>query len=266
MFGFPPIVCHHDFSKSALPAGDFTENVSFVRPHIETAWAEFSVVEATVRAIERMYEAPESPEWFVVLSGADYPIKSPARILRDLNEGSFDAHIHFELITSSSSGREWQRDCHLRYCTKRFTLPYFTKRLQPRSRTLELRHPVLTKPLLPFSRNLSCFAGSQWFSANRRAARYIINFHKTRTKLAAHYRTLMFPEESYFQTVLANADALKLHDESWRYADWSENQSHPKVLLTADLPRLLASRAHFARKFDVDADQNVLDELDKVMA
>ena len=39
MFDHPRIVCYRDFSKSDLPTEIFTENVSFIHPHIQTGWA-----------------------------------------------------------------------------------------------------------------------------------------------------------------------------------------------------------------------------------
>lgn len=62
MFHWPPIVCHHNFSLCSLSIETFSANVSFVRPHIQTKWADFSVIEATVRAIRQMYEVTEGPD------------------------------------------------------------------------------------------------------------------------------------------------------------------------------------------------------------
>ena len=264
-FGKPSIVCHHDFSKCALPLSSFPENVLFVRPHLETGWATFSVVEATVRALRQMYGSPSSPDWVVLLSGADYPIKPSAKVLRDLSAGSYDAHIHFESIRANVVERDWQRIAFNRYCTRNFTYPSLTKRMRRTKRTVCLKHPLLTWPFLPFSKNLRCFAGGQWFATNRRAADYIISFHSSNPGLAAHYSKLKFSEESYFQTILANAEGLRLNNSDWRYTDWSAGGPHPKTLLLEDLPNLLASPAHFARKFDIDLDIRILDEVDSLI-
>ncbi|CAD5960970.1 Core-2/I-Branching enzyme [Planktothrix tepida] len=67
MFNYPSIVCHHDFSKCDLSTDTLPKNVSFVRPHIETAWGEFSAVEAIIKAIKLMYESVNPPDWFILL-------------------------------------------------------------------------------------------------------------------------------------------------------------------------------------------------------
>ncbi|HEV2800160.1 MAG TPA: beta-1,6-N-acetylglucosaminyltransferase [Pyrinomonadaceae bacterium] len=235
MFDAPPIACHHDFSKCDLPVESLPANVSFVRPHVETSWASFTEVEATARAIRLLYESQSAPDWFIYLSGADYPIKPAAQILRDLRASESDAHINAELIERGRFTHPWHGLCYHRYCTKRLT---------------------------PFSPRFKCYAGGQWFCANARAAEYIVEFHATQTALADHYRDLQFASESYFQCVLANAPHLRLSEQTWRYTDWSAGGAHPKTLGMEDLPTLLASHAHFARKFDADTDARVLDELD----
>ena len=55
MFNLPPIVWHHDFSKSERDTGHLPQNVVFVRPHLRTEWAQFSVVEGAIRALRQMY-------------------------------------------------------------------------------------------------------------------------------------------------------------------------------------------------------------------
>ncbi|AFZ60489.1 hypothetical protein H6G54_15035 [Anabaena cylindrica FACHB-243] len=265
MFNYPRIVCHHDFSKSDLSVDTISKNVSFVRPHLQTQWGDFSIVEATVQAIKLMYESANSPDWFILLSGSDYPIKTAKEILGNLTSSKYDAHIHHEQIIYKVYQQNvkmsliWQILAYQRYCSyELFSVPLI-KNLK-----IRLEHPLLTKPFLPFSEELRCFAGGQWFSANQRAAEYIINFHSQKTALASHYRHRMFADESYFQTILANAPHLNLKNDDYRYVDWSTQGAHPKIMVMEDLPNLLTSSCHFARKFDLDVDSNILEQLDTI--
>ena len=259
MFDHPPIACHHDFSQCPLSPERFSKNVSFVRPHLRTAWASFAFLQAIVRAIEQLYAAPVNPDWFVLLSGNDYPIKPAAQILNDLQAGGHDAHICHELVRADALETAWQKESYARYCCRYLRVP-LTKKV------FIARHPILKKLLLPFSKDFHCYSGSDWFSANHRAAQYIIESHKSNVRLANHYRRVIIPSESYFHTILANAPALKLNNNNWRYTDWSAGGPHPKRLGLADMPKILASPAHFARKFDLNQDATVFDQLDKVTA
>ncbi|MEH2181704.1 beta-1,6-N-acetylglucosaminyltransferase [Nostoc sp.] len=271
MFNYPLIVCHHDFSKSDLSVNSLSKNVLLVRPHIETKWADFSVEEATVKAIKVMYENPEAPDWFVYLSGADYPIKTARQILDELTSNSYDAYVEHEQITYEKYKSDaippdmsWLKNSYQRYCTKSFSFHSLIKYFAQMNIEIRLEHPLLTKLFLPFSKKFACFSGSQWFSANRKAAEHIIDFHGQRNAVTLHYSQARYTEEAYIQTILGNSPHLKLKNDCRRYVDWSTGGPHPKILLTEDLPNLLASSAHFARKFDIDIDSNILDELDRI--
>jgi hypothetical protein len=266
MFNHPPIVCHHDFSQCAFSTDNLSPNVSFVRPHLPTAWADISIVEATVKAMEQMFALPDSPDWFVLMSGSDYPIKPAARILDEMRSGGYDAHISFERIRAGAFERRWQKICLKRYCTLCFPSLATSRSWGLKRPIISVKHPLLTRPFLPFSKDFECYAGSTWFSVNRRAAQYIIGFHGSKKKLANHYRTKHCPDESYFQTILANDPRFKLNNNNWRYTDWSAGGSHPKTLKSDDLPKVLSSPDHFARKFDMDMDADILDQLDLVNA
>lgn len=269
MFNYPPIVCHHDFSKCDLSVDCLPKNISFVHPHLQTKWGDFSLVEATIQAIQLMYKSPNSPDWFVLLSGSDYPIKTAKQILNDFSSNKYDAYIHHEKVKYKVYRQNkkisviWQKLAYERYWSlKLFSLPFFNKKLYPNGLEIRLEHPLLTQYFLPFSDKFNCFVGDQWFCGNQRSAEYIIKFHAENNAIKSHYSRRMFADESYFQTILANAPNLNLKNDNYRYVDWSTKASHPKTMLIEDLPNILNSSCHFARKFNIDLDSNILDQLD----
>jgi len=269
IFDFPPIVCHHDFAQSNLPVDNLMSNFKVVHPHHLTSWGSFSVIEATLSAITLMYKS-YSPDWFILLSAADYPIKSASKILQDLATTPYDVHIDNRLISYNTiSENDWNELCYERYCSLKFRVPFLNKRLKLTKYLLTLKYSLLTRPLFPFSRNFNCFAGEHWFCANRKAANYLLEFHNSKTALASHYRNLepyiIVPEESYYQTVFCNAQDLKVSKNHWRYIDWSLEGSHPKTLMYEDLVKIQSSSAHFARKFDIDKDIEILNEIDRII-
>ncbi len=238
-FNYPPIVNHHDFSQCPLNVTEFPNNVSFVIPSLETEWGGFGAVEAVVTAIWRLYASNAAPDWFVLLSGSDYPIKPAAQVRRDFVKSPFDAHISHELIQPECFEREWQRLCYTRYYRNTPEMPS------------------------PFTNDFRCYAGEFWFSANRKSAEYILNFHDTHADFSSYYSVAPHPDESYFQCILLNNKSLRLSNNNLRYIEWPDDGSwHPKTLSLPDLPKLMASDAHFARKFDIDHDPTVMDAID----
>jgi len=266
MFNFPPIMWHHDFSKSALPEAKFSSNVNFVRNPVRAQRAEFTLVEAELRSMEQMYSRPDAPDRFVLLSGQDYPIKPAGQILADLQAGNFDAHMEFTRVREDLKDAEPMRMLYKRHLCFNFPPPPLFRWLDRSWPMFALRYRGPFRGLLPFSRELGCCVGSQWFVANRRVVEYVLEFHRTKRKLARYYQRTMFPDEAYVQTIVGNAPQLKINNKSWRYVDWSGGTSHPKILGVADLPKMQASPAHFARKFNMDKGAEIFDRLDEVTA
>ena len=80
--------------------------------------------------------------------------------------------------------------------------------------------------------------------------------------LFLHYSKRFIPYESFSQTILCNQPDLKISKDSLRYIDWSQGGHHPKTLGMEDIPGILASGAHFARKFDLTKGAEVFDAID----
>lgn len=278
MFDNPPIVCHHDFGKNSQWINNCPANVQLVQPHVNTKWGDFSCIDATIQSLRLLYAGGSGPEWFVYLSGSDYPIKSADKILSDLQTGGFDGYVEHKLVSEGDliyppdpenlqgwKHETWLKQCHKRYCSVRVDVPGINRYLRPSKRTFWLEHPIFTKGRIPFNCDFKCYAGEVWFCANHRCARRILGFYDADRRVAEHYRKTLVPEESYLQTVLANASDLSLSQNFLRYVDWTTRKSNPRILTKDDLPQLEKSKAHFARKFDERVDANVLNELDRLI-
>jgi hypothetical protein len=263
MFPDAKINCAHDFGQAPLDPGCYPTFVSFVRPHVSTRWGHISVIHAAMRALRELYEK-EDPDWFVLLSGSDYPVVTADTILSELKTGGYDAYLDFREVTRpgwvplSLDNREadyffghpgWVLSAYDRYVAKLVNYPSMTKRLRPRRRKLFIRHPWLTWPFHPFRSNLRCFGGEHWFTANRRVARVLLDEYENGERLSKHFSERLYPEEAFYQTVICNQAGLRVSGDNKRYTDWSLGGAHPKFLDVGDLPKIAASRAHFARKF-----------------
>jgi hypothetical protein len=176
MFSGAKISCAHDFGQASLDRGSYPTYVSFVRPHVSTSWGDISVIHAAVRALRELYEK-DSPDWFALMSGSDYPVVPADTILSELKAGRYDAYLDFRAVTSRTRWMDsqeitggfdrpgWAALAYERYVAKAVTFPTVTKR------TFFVRHPWLVWPFHPFRSNLHCFGGDHWFTANRRVAR-----------------------------------------------------------------------------------------------
>ena len=264
LYDRPPIVCHHDFGKCDLDPAAFPANVHFVRPHVSTEWGRFSLVEATLAGFRQLAGLAEAPEWFTLLSGADYPCAPAAAVLADLQAADADAFLQHHPVAPDDPYCRQAPARLSRYLHHQFNIYYLNRRLRPSWRPIRLPR-WLSRPFLPFTSRFRCFAGWQWFTANRKAVRAILNFHDARPQLARHYQRHWCTDESYFHCILANDPTLRLVNDNRRYTEWVMGEPHPRTLGLADVPKMLGSGCHFARKFDADADADALDALDRAL-
>jgi hypothetical protein len=274
-----PIACHHDFSQTPLDVRQFPPHVQFVRPHVRTHWGDFSLVDATLAALRLLYDAGNGPDWVVLLSGADYPLHSAARVLHDLERAGAHAYMRRRIVDPFNLGKDHgppgplgydvgegpinARRCFRRYYRQmlRISLPWPGGRM----RTFQVRtaRRWLVTRLAPYNERFRCYAGPQWFTLGRAAAEYVLQWHDRNPWFADYLRIRIVPDESYFQTILANAPQFRVSNENYRYIDWRSGSRNPRTLGAEDLSAMLDSPAHFARKFAPD--DPVLDRLDELL-
>ena len=272
MFLNPPIVIHHDFFQEPLDKARFSENVHFVEPPVLTGWGTFGVVQAQLAALELMVKVAD-PDWIVLLSSADYPIKTAERIRQDLAETRFDAFIDSRPIQDlgvpyhdgNLGDFPFAHSLYSQTAFNRYVAyPLLTRKLATRLRTARERWVVkwlwLCARTSPFHDGVRCYAGDAWFTINRRVARFLLTDSPLRQRLFAHYSNRASPEESIYQTLLGNSSEFQLAPVNLRYTDWTGCYAHPRTLGREDIPMLLASSDHFARKFPFDT--ALLEELE----
>lgn len=261
MFGNPPIVCHHDFGKCVLEEQELPANLLFVKPWFDTSWADFSVVEGMLESLKLLLAQTKTVDWLIVLSGADYPIKSAQTIYKELSEATVDAfveHIHIHPSYPLDSAQQEYRRRYLRVM-----LPINGRQIPLNRIPVPLPFYVM-RQFTVWRGNFECYVGSQWFCANRKSAEYLLNFHdRHSSKTSPFFRGVPCSEESYPQSILCNTPDLRIANDNLRYIEMVG--AHAKTLTSADLPKLLASRAHFARKFDLSVDAKVLDAIDQAI-
>ncbi len=269
----PPIAWHHDHDKLDLrshvdPFVATTTNVLPVSPHVVTARGNFSIVDATLAGLRTLLTQISPPDFITLISGACWPIMSGDRVVENLRSSSCDGFMTFEKIEYGHSPRPWHDECIRRYVKKSLGWP-IKPWLSLRARRIIRREKLATwppdeLPHLPFSREFSCYAGSQWWTISRRAAERVLAFCQSDHPLLAHYRTVRFPDESFFQCVLVNDTSLSIHNDYKRYIRWVDGAASPCTLDDSDLDPILSSSAHFARKIG-PASESLITRLDAII-
>ncbi|WP_242186922.1 beta-1,6-N-acetylglucosaminyltransferase [Sphingomonas sp. CARO-RG-8B-R24-01] len=263
LYEMPPIACHHDFSQAPLDTRAIPGNVRFVEPAIATGWGKLSVVTAGLAALRLLVETAD-PDWFVLLSATDYPVRAADLVRAELASSPYDAYIDAQCVRGQPGGAATFA-CEPNPKLSHFSLPsnvalkwqfYVGAQLwvpmpknRPRWRIGRVTLPLPFAGPNPFGAGLSAYYGDHWFTANRRAMAVLLEDSKPAEQLRQHLVRRAQADECYYQTILGNTAGLNICRDNKRYAEWNGGGAHPVAVEVAHVPAILASGAHFARKF-----------------
>ena len=239
---------------------------------VDFEWGGWSQLQTLVGVLERT-AAEVDPDWLLVLSGQDYPLR-PMQAIED----GLAAEEHDALL-----GHAWELDVRrrpqppdeeffLRYAYRHYPAPagapHLPKLVRPLAYLREYPAPLrpqlgLRRARLPFDGGFRCFVSADWLTLNRASVAAVLVAAHERGRLMRYYRRVAIPSESFFATVLLNDHSLSVARDNRRFVSFERpGAPHPETLTSADLDRLIASGSDFARKFDVEVDPEVLDALD----
>lgn len=213
-------------------------------------------------------------EWLVSLSAQDYPLMPLPRAEAFLAASPRDGFLRFWDVRSPES--PWsRRKARVRYLYRYRRLSEnaepWLRVLRRVSRFLPVHVYSEYGPMLgfrafrtPFRNGFRCYGGYAWYTLRRRAVLYVRDFLAAHPEVERHYRGTSSPEESMVHTILLNSGRFDLENDSLRYIDYRNAVGGaPRTLTVADLPELASGRYHFARKFDLGVDREVLDRIDR---
>lgn len=275
------IMIHHDSSSCTLDYKKLLSipNVKMIEKTIRVKWGDFSQIEMVLHCLRCIIDEVPDVKWVIFLSGQDYPLKPINKIQKEIDESDYDAFMtYFSLKTGDAIAR---KNINERYYYRYYILPRHWRisrflnyienvnykltnlKIFPGLRNANPRLGVKRKKTI-FNDDFICYKGQFWMTLGRKSLMYILSFVQKHPEVANYYKRSLNPDESFFQTILVNNSGLHICNDHMRYIDWSDrNLSHPKLLDSLDYDKMLASGKHFARKFDMLRDVNILDMLDQ---
>jgi hypothetical protein len=233
---------------SALPG------VVFITNRVDVTWGNYSMIAATIKSMGEILKSANSYSHINLLSGADYPLKSPDKIQSFLFENTGKTFIRWKHIYNEWGETKSRFD---KYSFGDYKFPFryklqkiFNRRLAPRK--------------LP--NGLEPFGFSQWFTITPECAAYVIQYLEKNDKVRRFFRMTWAADELVFQTILLNSPLKdKLINDHLRYIKFKRKARSPEILTIADKHALISSDKFYARKFDAGIDKNILDFLDEVI-
>jgi hypothetical protein len=258
------LVRHDPRGPRLTPAEIEAAGGEAIEDGIEFSWGGWSQAEVILACV-REAASRHDPDWVLILSGQDYPLRPLAEIESRLEADGLDGRLgsvrEVERRRPPPGQDEFFLRCHYRHYTRPRAMPDLPRIIRPLVYAREL------PPLVGLRRvrraPLPLFASADWLTLGRRGMAAVLAAADDR-RLTRYFRRVGVPSESFFASVLLADPSLRIERDHRRFAPFSQpGAPHPDLLTSRDYDRLLASGADFARKFDADVDSHVLDLLDE---
>lgn len=218
-------------------------NSAILKGH-RALWGGYSLVDAELRGMAQLLEMGADWEFFINLSGQDYPLKSQDEIIEFLQR---------------NRGKEF-----IKVLDQRKARPETMARIG--RYVIEFEKRIVRTPFpRAFLSGVSPYIGNQWMIVSRRFCEFVCHDPRTE-RYKAFYRNSFIADEGFFQTVMMNTTSHgEIVSDDMRMIDWvpdGDIKLRPRTYTTEDASDLLASHCLFARKFDAMVDDDILDLID----
>jgi hypothetical protein len=232
-----------------------SQNVFFIKNRVNVNWGGNSTLTAIIKSMHEVFESGESYDFINLLSAQDYPLKTSNEIFEFFMANRGQNFISFE----ESSESKWWKQAAARY--ERYHLTDWS--IPGKYLLQNLVNSLAPKRKFPADMKLYGSAKSTWWSISGDCARYVVKEAVGNKKLSSFLKYCWGTDEFVIATLIMNSTfKAQVVNNNLRYIDWSEGNANPKILTEKDSSNLQRSDMLFARKFDIDIDSEILDEID----
>lgn len=225
---------------------DGNPNVVFAKRRIKCGWGEWSLVQATLYAVEAAEAAFERATHFYMLSGDCMAIKSAEYAHDFLDAEDADYIESFDFFDSDwiKTGMKEDRLIYRHFFNERTHKTWFYRSYEWQKR-LRLTRAIPA--------DLQIMIGSQWWCLRRQTIEAILDFVRSRRDVMRFFRTTWIPDETFFQTLvrhLVPEDEIRTRTLTFlMFSDYGM----PITFYNDHYDLLLAQDFLFARKISPEA-------------
>lgn len=211
-------------------------------------WGGYSLVDAELRGIEALLTMNPDWDFFINLSGQDFPLKTQKQITAFLKK---------------NKGKDF-----LKVANQRLVRPLTNSRFE--NYCIELSNRIIrTRFKRRFLGGATPYIGNQWMILSRTFCEFLQQSPEIQ-RFKDFYRHTFIADEGFFQTVIMNTSyAACIVNDDMRAIDWVPDGTiklRPRTFTWRDAKFLLASKQLFARKFDETVDRKIFELLEARLA
>lgn len=221
-------------------------NVAYATKRIKCGWGEWSLVQASLYAVEAAEEAFPRATHFYMVSGDCMSIKSAEHIRKFLDSDDIDYIESFDFFESDwiKTGIKKDRLIYRHWFNERTQKWLFYK-------SMELQEKLGLQREIPS--DIRVQIGSQWWCLRRRTIEALLDFTRTRKDVVNFFSTTWIPDETYFQTLVRHlVPNNEINSRTLTFLMFTD-YGMPVVLYNDHYDLLVSQDFLFARKISPDA-------------
>ncbi|MDR0824067.1 MAG: beta-1,6-N-acetylglucosaminyltransferase [Prevotella sp.] len=184
------------------------ENATVIPTRIDINWGGFAMVEATLALMEYGVAHSADADYYILISGVDYPIRPKSFLYNLLEKGK--EYIDIAPVPVPFKPEERYEYYYFDY--DRRNLKYYNP--------LFLTEVLLKKLRIKRKPPFKVYAGTQWFALTQACVRYILKTVDEDRNYIDFFRHTLVPDEAFFQTIIGNSPFLSRTVSSLTYTDW----------------------------------------------
>jgi hypothetical protein len=227
----------------------------------------YTQVETTLLMLREALSRSQGYDYFVLLGGTHYPLRSKEYIHRFFEENRGTEFISMARMPNDALGMPLSKLNRI-YFEEDEPVRRFVSRALAK---VGLAHRDYRKWLGV----LEPYGGSNWWALTREACQYITEFVQSNESLSRFFRNTCCPDEMFFHTILGNSLFRSRVRRNFTYLHWPAEQ-RPIFLNSAHVERIESwdrpwiddewgsGEALFARKFS-DDNLKLLDRIDAMI-
>ncbi|MGR3805866.1 DUF5928 domain-containing protein [Marinibacterium profundimaris] len=221
-------------------------SVCFAAKRLRCGWGEWSLVQATLNAVEAALESFPRATHFYMVSGDCMAIKTSEYVHDFLDTEDCDYIESFDFFTSDwiKTGFKEERLIYRHYFNERTRKWWFYT-----SYTWQKRLGLTRK----VPADLQMQIGSQWWCLRRRTLELILEFASQRPDVMRFFRTTWIPDETFFQTMVRHlVPETEIRNRTLTFLMFTD-YGMPVVFYNDHYDLLLSQDSLFARKISPEA-------------
>lgn len=226
------------------------KNVFFTKKREKVNWGGYGDIDATIHLLKECLKKGRY-DYISLHSGQDLAIKNKYELIDFLKKNQGTEFIEF----FSLEIKNWWPDNPI----DRIKYYWFVEEIGlDNSWELYQAQKKLNIERKYFE-HIQPYAGWQWWTITRACAQYIIDYISKNPSFCDYYKYTLLPDEGFFQTIILNSHFKeRVLCYNLTYWEGAPGQLHPKIFTEEDYNKLVASDRYFARKFDVDVDEKII--------